>query len=395
MTITKRSTKGSELTWDELDGNFEHLDSHKVEKTVLAGGNRVLVQVAPDGEPAALVIPEGYVIGRLTGGELAAIPMGSIEVDGVTESELDAAIGAEETARINGDASTLASAQTYADGLLVGLWNDRGNHDASGGSYPSTGGSGSGGAIKKGDIWTISVAGTLPTGQVVNVGDSIRAKTNTPGNTQANWAIIESNIGYTPENAANKNASGGYAGLSGFVLQLKNALGTVTSLLTNAATAIRTYTLPDKDLHIIGTEDIINDLSTGGIDKALSAEQGKTLNTGKANLQSPVFLNAAETLQTLTDGATINWNCNLGGNAVVTLGGNRTIANPTNTVNGAVYVLELIQDGTGSRTITWGANFIWSGATAPTLTTTANKRDFITFVCRNGKLYGVDVKNFA
>lgn len=99
--------------------------------------------------------------------------------------------------------------------------------------------------------------------------------------------------------------------------------------------------------------------------------------------------------QTLTDGATINWDVSIGDYAKVTLGGNRTVANPTNTINGRFYVLEVIQDGTGSRTLSWGSNFVWSGGTAPTLTSTINKRDFIGFICSNGKLYGNSVLNFA
>jgi hypothetical protein len=112
-------------------------------------------------------------------------------------SAFDAA-GAAATAETN--------AKAYADGLVVGLWDDRGSFDASGGAYPTSanGGSGTAGAIKKGDTWTISVAGTLPTGQVVEVGDIVRAIIDTPGNTQANWAIQQNNIGYTAENSANK-----------------------------------------------------------------------------------------------------------------------------------------------------------------------------------------------
>ncbi len=104
-------------------------------------------------------------------------------------------------------AATLASAASYSDGLVVGLWDDRGSFDASGGAYPSTGGSGASGAILKGDIWTISVAGTLPTGQVVEIGDIVRALINTPGNTQANWSITQNNIGYTAENSTNKSTN--------------------------------------------------------------------------------------------------------------------------------------------------------------------------------------------
>jgi hypothetical protein len=98
--------------------------------------------------------------------------------------------------------------QAAIDAAVTGLYDDRGSYDASGGAYPSSGGSGAAGAVLKGDLWTISVAGTLPTAQVVGVGDIVRALVDTPGNTQANWAIIENNIGYVAENTANKSTDG-------------------------------------------------------------------------------------------------------------------------------------------------------------------------------------------
>lgn len=112
-------------------------------------------------------------------------------------------VPSQQSVKAYADAREVA-AKAYADGLVVGLWDDRGSFDASGGSYPSSGGSGTAGAIKKGDVWTISVAGTLPTAQVVEVGDVVRALVDTPGNTQANWAITQNNIGYVAENQANK-----------------------------------------------------------------------------------------------------------------------------------------------------------------------------------------------
>ena len=51
------------------------------------------------------------------------------------------------------------------------------------------------------------MGGTLPTAQVVGVGDTVRALIDTPGNTQGNWAIQENNIGYVPENSSNKSTS--------------------------------------------------------------------------------------------------------------------------------------------------------------------------------------------
>lgn len=96
--------------------------------------------------------------------------------------------------------------RAYADSLVVSLLDDRGNHDASSNVFPASGGSGTAGEILKGDLWTISVAGTLG-GVAVTAGDVLRAKQDTPGQTAANWVITENNLGYVPENAANKSTS--------------------------------------------------------------------------------------------------------------------------------------------------------------------------------------------
>src|SRR5512139_277943 len=48
--------------------------------------------------------------------------------------------------------------------------------------------------------------------------------------------------------------------------------------------------------------------------------------------------------------------------------------------NGHVYRLRLTQDGTGSRAVTWSTSVYWKGGSAPTLTTTINKSDWITLV---------------
>lgn len=83
--------------------------------------------------------------------------------------------------------------QTAIDLAVQGLYDDRGNYDASGNTFPSTGGSGTAGAILKGDIWTISVAGTLG-GTSVKQGDTVRALQDTPGQTSGNWAIVETGL---------------------------------------------------------------------------------------------------------------------------------------------------------------------------------------------------------
>ena len=82
---------------------------------------------------------------------------------------------------------------------------------------------------------------------------------------------------------------------------------------------------------------------------------------------------------TLTDGATINWDASTQDVCKVTLAGNRTMAAPTNSTTGQFISILVIQDGTGSRTLTWNAVFEFKDDTAPTLTTTASKGDVFVF----------------
>ena len=83
---------------------------------------------------------------------------------------------------------------------------------------------------------------------------------------------------------------------------------------------------------------------------------------------------------TLTDGSTVAWDVSASPIAKLTLGGNRTLSAPTNAVGSGQYIaLLVIQDGTGSRTLTWNAAYEFTADTAPTLTTTASKGDLFTF----------------
>jgi hypothetical protein len=83
--------------------------------------------------------------------------------------------------------------------------------------------------------------------------------------------------------------------------------------------------------------------------------------------------------QTLTDGANITVNLNLGGVMVVTLGGNRTLDNPTGQTAGTKYVLRVIQDGTGGRTLAYGNLYKFPGGVLPTLSSTAGAIDILEF----------------
>lgn len=101
--------------------------------------------------------------------------------------------------------------------------------------------------------------------------------------------------------------------------------------------------------------------------------------TGVALLAQANVFTKAQTVTpvALTDAASIATDASLSNTFTVTLGGNRTLANPTNMTNGCIYNWRVKQDGTGSRTLAYGSKFKWPGGTAPTLTTTASATDFI------------------
>lgn len=82
----------------------------------------------------------------------------------------------------------------------------------------------------------------------------------------------------------------------------------------------------------------------------------------------------------LTDGATIALDMSAGLHFTVTLGGNRTLGNPTNPKPGQCGIIEIKQDATGNRTLAFGANWKFAGGTAPSLAATANARDILSYV---------------
>ena len=91
----------------------------------------------------------------------------------------------------------IANSDPQTSEITAGLLDDRGNYDASGNVWPSEGGSGTNGEILKGDLWIVSVTGTLG-GKVVEVGDNVRALTDNPGQTASNWSILSTGLGFVP-----------------------------------------------------------------------------------------------------------------------------------------------------------------------------------------------------
>ena len=128
---------------------------------------------------------------------------------------------------------------------------------------------------------------------------------------------------------------------------------TITNTQVNASAAIATSKLADSAN--FGLKNAVGTWTTGqrGQVTALTSAASVTIDLADSN----------------------NFSC--------TMAHNITFANPTNAVAGQSGSIFLTQDGTGSRTGSWGTNFDWAGGTAPTLTTTAAAVDRIDYVVRS------------
>ena len=89
------------------------------------------------------------------------------------------------------------------------------------------------------------------------------------------------------------------------------------------------------------------------------------------------------TISALTDGATITADLAVANNFSVTLGGNRTLANPSNQTAGQSGCIWITQDGTGSRTLAYGSQWDFTGGTAPTLSTAAAAVDCLVYAVQS------------
>ena len=136
-----------------------------------------------------------------------------------------------------------------------------------------------------------------------------------------------------------------------------------TTLTVADPTADRTITLPNAT----GTVALTSDLSGYGL-----LDGAQTWTKGQRG-----------EITALTDGATITPDFSDSNNFSVTLGGNRTLANPTNLVAGQSGCIWITQDGTGGRTLAYGSYWDFTGGTAPTVTSTASARSCLVYAVQS------------
>ena len=129
--------------------------------------------------------------------------------------------------------------------------------------------------------------------------------------------------------------------------------------------------------------------------------QGSATGTGTVTVLSPntdtdLTITLPGVVTELTDGATITPDFLTNSTFTVTLGGNRTMANPTNLIPGQTGSIFIVQDGTGSRTLAWGSYWNFIRGAAPTLTATAGAVDRVDYVVRTtGSIHTVFTGNYS
>lgn len=172
---------------------------------------------------------------------------------------------------------------------------------------------------------------------------------------------------------ANNLSEGNAASMRGNLGLGSAALLAATAVLQNANNL--------SDLPSAATARTNLGLSTAAVLAAMTAAQYWANTASKVATTDTLWSAAA--VQTLTDGATVTPDFGAGINFELTLGGNRTLANPSNPKVGQSGVIYLVQDGSGSRQPTFSSYYKWSGGSAPALTTAAGAVDRVSYFVRS------------
>jgi hypothetical protein len=139
------------------------------------------------------------------------------------------------------------------------------------------------------------------------------------------------------------------------------------------------------------TDILISDNTTNDVSTSKHGFVPKAPNSTTKYLRADgtwSILPVASSIQTYTptSGGTATLDLSLGNIHHVVLSGNATIAvsNPTTS---QCFIVRILQDGSGSRTVTWFTTIKWPGGSAPTLSTGANKADTFGFEVTGSNTY--------
>lgn len=185
--------------------------------------------------------------------------------------------------------------------------------------------------------------------------------------------------------------------------------GTANAFMAFAgpASSTKTYTLPNATCSILTTNAAVT-VPQGGT--GVATITGIVKGNGTSNMSAATAgtdyvapgtktsftkqQNFAQATLTSTSNS-IAWNLDDGQTAVHTFTENTTLANPTNMVAGATYMLKLIQHASSPKTLAYGSAYKFPGGTAFTVSNTNNAVDILSFYCDGTNMYAVGSKAFA
>lgn len=158
---------------------------------------------------------------------------------------------------------------------------------------------------------------------------------------------------------------------------LKIGLFLLPWLLLPLAITAQTTIISQVQTFTCSASNFVSALSTAGVFTCSPGAQTNAANVFTAG--QAVTPDSSASCGTQSAGGTMTPNFANSNSCLATFGaGNLTIANPSNIHAGQSYVIVLTQDGVGSRTVTsWGSDYKFAGATAPTLSTGASAKDLI------------------
>ena len=209
----------------------------------------------------------------------------------------------------------------------------------------------------------------------------------------ANAIVIGGGAGAAPATTTTGTgvvtALGVNTGSAGAFVVNGGALGTPTSGTLTNATGLPIST----GVSGLGTgvATFLTTPSSANLISVVSDETGSGLlvfNNTPA-LTNPTVTNYVETLHSANTSTAITVSLANGTVQNLTLTGSATITMPT-AVAGKSFIMILSQDATGGRTVTW-STVVWPSATAPTITSTASKKDIYSFFSDGTSWFGVTV----
>lgn len=149
------------------------------------------------------------------------------------------------------------------------------------------------------------------------------------------------------------------------------------------------YLTASTGLTVTTTNLTVNTASTSvvGITELATAAEYRSKATGNLSLTPEQVWDAAAEVA-LTDAATIALDLSTGINFSVTLGGNRALGNASNGKVGQSGHIRAVQDGGGSRTLSYGTDYEFAGGAAVVLSTTGADQDLLFYkVLASGRIF--------